>query len=75
MDNTETVGMQLQRLTYSIPEAAKLLGISERHAFTSARRGDIPIIRIGHRMVVPKAALEAMLTGAATNTDSRLPAA
>ena len=53
-----------ERLTYTIPEAAQLLGISARHAFTSARRGDIPILRIGHRMVVPKAALEAMLAGA-----------
>ena len=64
--------MENDCLTYTIPEVAKLLGISERHAFTSARRGDLPILRIGHRMVVPKAALQAMLAGAAPD---RQPAA
>jgi excisionase family DNA binding protein len=52
-------------LTYSIEEAAKLLGVSERHAYTYARRGEFPtrIIRIGHRMLVPKAELDALLAG------------
>ncbi|MGE0598202.1 MAG: helix-turn-helix domain-containing protein [Dehalococcoidia bacterium] len=50
-------------LTYSIEEAARLLGVSERHAYTYARRNEFPtsIIRIGHRMLVPKAELDALL--------------
>lgn len=47
--------------TYTITEAAELLGVGKSAAYEAARRGEIPIIRIGRRMVVPKAALERML--------------
>ena len=52
-------------LVYSIEEAAALLRIGRNQCYAAARRGEIPVIRIGpRRMVVPKAALERMLAEA-----------
>lgn len=51
------------RLTMSVPEAGDLLGIGRNQAYEAARRGDIPVIRIGKRLLVPVRALERMLDG------------
>ena len=50
-----------ERLTLTIPEAARRLGIGRNQGYECARRGEIPTIRLGKRRVVPVAALEAML--------------
>ena len=50
-----------QKGTYSVPEAARLLGIGRNAAYDAVRRGEIPTIRIGKRLLVPKAALQRML--------------
>lgn len=54
-----------ERLTYSIPEVAKLLGINTITAYYLAKREDFPAIRIGRRIIVPKAGLEQWLEQAA----------
>ena len=49
-------------LCISIPEAAKLLGISRNTGYEMVRLGQLPTIRCGQRrLVVPKAALMKML--------------
>jgi excisionase family DNA binding protein len=48
-------------LTLSVEEAARLLGISRGAAYTHARDGSLPTIKLGKRLLVPKAALEKML--------------
>jgi excisionase family DNA binding protein len=48
-------------LTLTVPEAAQLLQISRAACYDAVRRGDIPSIRIGHSIRVPRAALEAKL--------------
>jgi excisionase family DNA binding protein len=50
------------RLTISIAEAAKVLGIGRNTAYEAAQRGDIPTIRVGRRILVPKAGLERLLS-------------
>jgi excisionase family DNA binding protein len=50
-----------ERLTISVPQAARRLGIGRNQGYECARRGEIPTIRLGKRIVVPLAALEAML--------------
>ncbi|MGP6192347.1 MAG: helix-turn-helix domain-containing protein [Vulcanimicrobiaceae bacterium] len=40
-------------LTVTTAEAARLLGISRNLAYEAARRGEIPTIRIGRRILVP----------------------
>ena len=49
-----------QRLTISVDEAGKL-GISRGLACTLVNRGDIPSIRRGRRIVVPRQALDQLL--------------
>jgi excisionase family DNA binding protein len=49
------------RRTYTVDEAAQQLGISRNACYDAIRRGDIPNLRIGHRIVVPKAAFDRML--------------
>ena len=48
--------------TYTVPEAAKLLGIGRTAAYEAARTGQIPTIRIGKRLLVPVAALDHLLS-------------
>src|ERR1700730_6926124 len=53
-------------LTYSIPHAGKLLGYSRNTAYDAAKRGELPTIRLGRKIRVPKAALQRLLDGAAS---------
>jgi excisionase family DNA binding protein len=52
-----------ERKTYKIAEAAKLLGISRNKAHAAAISGDIPSIKIGRTVLVPKAPLDRLLAG------------
>lgn len=48
--------------TITIPEAAKLLGISRNAAYEAASRGELPgAIRLGRRVLVARAVLLAAL--------------
>jgi excisionase family DNA binding protein len=49
------------KLVLSVPEAAKLLGISRPTAYAAVRSGQIPSLGIGSRIVVPRAALVKLL--------------
>lgn len=51
-----------KRRALSVPEAAEELGISRGSAFAAVKRGEIPSIRIGKRLLVPVAALDSMLS-------------
>jgi excisionase family DNA binding protein len=50
-----------ERQTLSVEQAARALGIGRGTAYQAVRAGDIPSIRIGRRIVVPRAALERFL--------------
>jgi excisionase family DNA binding protein len=52
-------------LTVSVEDAARILGISRGAAYTHARDGSLPTIRLGKRLLVPRAALEKLLQGSA----------
>lgn len=54
-----------ERLTYKVEEAGRLLGIGRNQAYGAAKAGQIPVIKIGKRLLVPKAALDKMLAGEA----------
>ena len=51
------------RQTLTIPEAAKALGIGRNQGYEAARRGELPTIKMGKRLLVPLAALDRMLQG------------
>lgn len=49
------------RLVYEVPEAGAMLGLTRNGSYEAAKRGDIPTIRIGKLLRVPKAAFNKML--------------
>jgi len=53
MDNT--------KLTFTVTEAARALGISRGLAYEMVKTGEIPSVRFGKRLVVPRRALEKLL--------------
>ena len=48
-------------LVMTVPQAGRLLGLSRNAAYEAARNGDIPVIRIGRLLKVPRLAFEKML--------------
>jgi excisionase family DNA binding protein len=56
-------------LVLSVPEAASVLGISKALGYELAARGDIPTLRLGRRLVVPRARLLALLGEHVGTTD------
>lgn len=62
-----------KRLTLTIPEVAELLGISVISAYNLAKRQDFPAIRVGKRIIVPRAAFDRWLEEITPNqqADSR----
>jgi excisionase family DNA binding protein len=53
------------RLTYDVEEAGRLLGLGRNASYEAAKNGQIPTLRIGRRLLVPKAALDRILAGEA----------
>jgi excisionase family DNA binding protein len=51
------------KLTMSVTEAARALGIGKTSAYSAIERGEIPSVRIGGRILVPRAALARLLEG------------
>jgi excisionase family DNA binding protein len=57
---------QIERLTIPVwPDAGKALGLGRNATYDAVARGEIPVIRFGRRIVVPKRALERMVNGEA----------
>jgi len=53
---------QPERATYSVPEAARVLGVSRNTAYEAIKAGQIPALRIGRRIVVPRQEIDRLLS-------------
>lgn len=53
-----------KRLCLTVPEAAEMLGISRNFAYELVKQGQLPVIRLGKRLLVPKIGLEKKLAEA-----------
>lgn len=49
------------RPTVSVEEGGAVLGLGRAASYAAAKRGDLPTIRIGRRLVVPSVALLRLL--------------
>jgi excisionase family DNA binding protein len=49
--------------TYTVPEVAELLGLGINQTYSAIRRGELPSIRIGSRILVSRRRLLEMLDG------------
>lgn len=54
-----------ERKTLTVEEAAKELGLGKNAAYEGVRTEQIPSIRIGRRILVPRVALDRMLNATA----------
>jgi excisionase family DNA binding protein len=52
------MGDAADRLTYSVAEAARVLGISRSYCYELVQGGQLPSLRLGRRRLIPRAALE-----------------
>ena len=50
------------RDSFTVDEAGEILGLSRWSAYQAAGRGEIPTVRVGHRLIVPRHSLEKMLS-------------
>ena len=58
--------------TISVPEAARRLGISRSFAYQLVQRGELPSVRFGRRIAVPRQELERFIRSAVRDwNDSR----
>lgn len=53
----------MERKTISVAEAGQVLGIGRSAAYEAARRGQLPTIKIGRRLLVPITLLDHLLAG------------
>ena len=59
---------QQEKQTYTVEEAARILGIGRQTAYELARRGELPgVRRLGKRFIISKSELEAYLQGSVQN--------
>jgi excisionase family DNA binding protein len=65
----------MERRTYTVTEAATVLGISRTSAYERVRAGELPALRLGRRIVIARAVVDAFVSGVATTGDRRYRAA
>ena len=53
----------IDTLTMTVEEAGKLLGIGRSSAYGAIRRGELPFLKIGRRILVPRSALFRKIEG------------
>lgn len=51
----------LSKATYSVKEAAVVLGMTADAVYNAVHRGDVPHVRIGGKILVPRVKLDQML--------------
>ena len=49
------------KLAFSVREAAESLGVSRAFIYEVVRTGELPSVRIGTRILIPKAGIDALL--------------
>jgi excisionase family DNA binding protein len=59
-----------ERWTFTVEEARFRLGLGRSSIYEALRRGDIPYIRIGRRILIPRASLEQLLIRHQNRPDS-----
>ena len=64
----------LERRTFTVREAAKVLGIGRDATYLAVQTGTIPSIRVGRRVVIPREAIQRILAQGRTLVPGHRPA-
>ena len=59
------------RRTISVPQAGAQLGLGKNASYAAVKRGEIPVVKIGRRLLVPREAVDRLLEHAMAATRSR----
>ncbi len=65
MTGRPTSAAQEAKLLLTIPEAAELLGIGKTLAWSLVQQGELPSVRLGRLVRIPRVELEAWVVGQA----------
>jgi len=57
-----------ERLAYSPDELARLLGCTRQHIYNLISRGELASVKLGGKRLIPRHAVEALLSADATAT-------
>ena len=60
-----------EKVVMTVEEAAEVLKISRPSAYQAVKKGEIPVVKIGRRLLVPTAALSKMLENAGAPVESK----
>jgi excisionase family DNA binding protein len=52
------------RTVFTLEEVGRILGLSRPATYAAVKRGEIPVIKFGSRLAVPRCRLESLLAGA-----------
>ena len=53
----------MEKMVYSMQEAADALGISKSYMYELVRKGEVPVLVIGKRRVIPKEKFNRLING------------
>ncbi len=53
----------MKRQTVNANEAAEILGVAAPTIYAAVKRGELPSVKIGDRVLIPRVALQHMLEG------------
>ena len=53
-----------ENLVYNVAQVHQLLGLSRASVYEAIRRHELPVLKIGRRLLVPRAALEHIIAQA-----------
>lgn len=59
-----------EKLTLSVEEAGKLLGVSRQVAYQLVHRADFPILHLGRRILIPRKQLEVWMDRQVNETEA-----
>lgn len=51
----------VERAVYTVDEAAVITGMSRQSCYAAIRRGELPVVRLGRRVAIPKSILNDMV--------------
>lgn len=61
----------MERATYSVREAARLLGIGRNAMYEAVRLGRVEVLRVGRKARIPRPVLERLLQNPRALTDRK----
>jgi excisionase family DNA binding protein len=72
VNTNDTINDQQKRLVMSVSEVAKLFGLSRSATYQAVHSGQIPSIRVGSRILIPRVALSRFLNEVANGKEHKV---